>query len=109
MALRRGEIFALRQQDVDLAERTMVIGRSHEADTTKKGDHRDVLPILEPLVPYLEEAIRVSPSELVFPDRSGRMRSRDTDMKGGAESWSRRAWSTRTSCAASGGTAHAPS
>jgi len=81
MALRRGEIFALRKQDADLAERTMVIGRSHEADTTK-GDHSDVLPIPEPLVPYLEEAIRVSPSELVFPDRNGKMRSRDTDMKG---------------------------
>src|SRR5437868_4985084 len=81
MALRRGEIFALRKEDVNLAERTMVIGRSHEADTTK-GDHSDVLPVPEPLVPYLEEAIRVSPSELVFPDRNGKMRSRDTDMKG---------------------------
>ena len=81
MALRRGEIFALKKSHMNLADRTLVVAHSHEAETTK-GSHADVLPIPQPLVPYLQEAIRASPSELVFPDEKGRMRSRDSDMKG---------------------------
>jgi len=46
----------------------------HEADTTK-GGYADVLPIPDGLQPYLEAAIRLSPSDLVFRspmDRCGR-------------------------------------
>src|SRR5215813_9724784 len=80
MGLRRGEVLALRKQDVNLEDRTMVIGRSHGADTTK-GGHADVLPVPKPLVPYLEQAMKESNSELLFPDSEGEQRSSHTNLK----------------------------
>jgi integrase len=80
MGLRRGEVLALRKQDVNLEDRTMVIGRSHGADTTK-GGHADVLPIPKPLVPYLVQAINESDSELLFPAADGKRRSAHTNLK----------------------------
>lgn len=50
MGLRRGEVLALRKEDVNLEDRTMVLGCSHDADTTKSG-HADLLRIPKPLVP----------------------------------------------------------
>jgi integrase len=80
MGLRRGEVLALRKQDVNLEDRTMVIGRSHGADTTK-GGHADVLPVPKPLVRYLARAMKDSDSELLFPDAQGERRSPHTNLK----------------------------
>jgi integrase len=76
--LRKGELFGLRKTDVDLANRTITICRSYDRETTK-GGHADAIPIAEALVPFLEEAISFSTSELVFPGLDGRMRSQEAD------------------------------
>lgn len=70
--LRKGEIFGLRKTDVDLEGRTLTVARSYDNETTK-GGHADVLPIAEPLVPFLEAAIASSNSDLVFPNDDGGM------------------------------------
>lgn len=75
-ALRKGELAGLRKSDVDLKGRLIVVRRSYDRDTTK-GGHADVIPIAPALVPWLEEAIEASPSELVFPAPSGEMLRRD--------------------------------
>lgn len=54
LSLRKGESFALRVGDVDLAQRTVDVRRSHERNTTKNGRAR-LLPIVDELVPLLEE------------------------------------------------------
>ena len=72
--LRKGEIFGLRKSDVDLRNQSITVARSYDSDTTK-GGHADVIPIAEPLLPYLKEAMDASSSELVFPNESGGMRS----------------------------------
>jgi integrase len=72
--LRKGELFGLRKSDVDLRNGTITVARSYDKETTK-GGHADVLPIAEPLVPFLKAAIETSPSELVFPNPTGGMRS----------------------------------
>ena len=50
--MRRGELFALRKSDVDLALCTITVQRSHERDTTK-GGHADLITIAAPLLPIL--------------------------------------------------------
>ena len=77
--LRKGELFALRKADVDLAARLLTVRASHDATTTK-GGHADVIPIAEDCVPFLRSAIEASPSELVFPRPDGRRRSKDTKL-----------------------------
>jgi integrase len=77
-AMRKGELFGLRKSDVDLAARTITVARSYGRDTTK-GGHADMLPIATPLVPFLEWAMRHSPSELMFPDADGKMRKEGAD------------------------------
>ncbi len=52
--------------------------RSYDAETTK-GGHADLLPVADELVPWLEEAVRRSPSKLVFPRPDGSMHRRDID------------------------------
>ena len=74
--LRRGELLALRKQDVDLSGGTLAVSRSHDADTTK-GGHADLLPIARQLQPYLREAIATSPSELLFPNPDGSQQAHD--------------------------------
>jgi hypothetical protein len=54
------------------------VRRSYERETTK-GGHADAIPIAEALVPFLEEAIASSTSELVFPGPNGSMRSEEAD------------------------------
>lgn len=76
--LRKGELFGLRKTDVDLAHRSLTVCRSYERETTK-GGHADVIPIAEALVPFLEQALRSSKGELVFPDSAGRMRTQEAD------------------------------
>ncbi len=78
--LRKGELLALRKVDVDLQSRLLTVCRSWERDTTK-GGHSDVIPIAADLVPFLEEAIRRSPSELVFPADDGTMMRRDVALE----------------------------
>ncbi|WP_420835473.1 tyrosine-type recombinase/integrase [Archangium gephyra] len=78
--LRKGELLALRKSDVDLRNRLLTVARSWERDTTK-GGHAEVIPIAAELVPFLEEAFSVSPSELVFPDDNGCMRGRHVELE----------------------------
>jgi len=79
LGLRKGELFALRKSDVDLAGMTATIQRSYLRPTTK-GGHVDTLPIPPQLVPYIEHAMATSGSELLFPASDGSMRSVDNDM-----------------------------
>jgi integrase len=74
--LRKGELLGLLKSDIDLKERTILVQHSYEAETTK-GGHADLLPIAAELVPWLEEAIRRSPSKLVFARPDGGMHRRD--------------------------------
>jgi len=76
--MRKGELFGLRRQDVDLRERLIVVRRSYDSDTTK-GKHADVLPIASALLPYLEHALERSTSEFVFSGPTGKMRSEEAD------------------------------
>src|SRR5262249_47180335 len=76
--MRKGELFGLRRQDVDLRERLIVVRRSYDSDTTK-GKHADVLPIAAALLPYLQHALENSSTELVFPGPDGRMRTEEAD------------------------------
>jgi len=71
-ALRKGELLALRKNDVDLERRQILVRRSWSRETTK-GGHQDAIPIARELVPYLEAAMRASATELVFPRPDGRM------------------------------------
>jgi len=64
--IRKGELLALRKTDVDLMDGLILVQRSGSRDTTK-GGHADAIPIHPELAPYLVEAIRRTPSELVFP------------------------------------------
>ncbi len=74
--LRKGELLALRKEDVDLEARRLTVARSHDRDTTK-GNRADVIPIAEEAVPYFQQASAASLSELLFPAPDGSMRRRD--------------------------------
>ena len=50
------------------------------ADDTKGGDDGTV-PIPEPLRPYLDAAIKLSPSKWIFPAADGKQRAPDTNLK----------------------------
>lgn len=76
--LRKGELFGLRKSDVDLGHRTITVRRSYDRETTK-GGHADAIPVAEALVPFLEDALATSTSELVFPGPDGRMGSPEAD------------------------------
>jgi integrase len=77
-ALRKGELFGLKRTDVDLKERTLLVARSYDKETTK-GKHADLIPIAPPVVPFLEHALETSKSAFVFPAEDGTMRSPDLD------------------------------
>lgn len=78
LGLRKGELFGLRKEDVDLPARLVKVTRSYDRKTTK-GGHVDLLPIPEPVVPYLQAALEASECELVFPDEDGKMRTEEAD------------------------------
>src|SRR6185369_11678429 len=79
--LRKGELFALRKTDVDLAAGIITVCRSHDRDTPKNG-RADAVPInSELLAHYLEQAIRSSPSDLVFPAPNGKMFRKQTQLE----------------------------
>ncbi len=77
LALRKGEVCGLKKSDVDLEALTVRVARSYEYDTTKGGKVA-VLPLPEPLLPYLRDAMARSPSEYVFPGPAGTMRTQDS-------------------------------
>jgi integrase len=79
--MRKGELLALRKQDVDLVSRVIVVRRSWERDTTK-GGHGKAIPIAEALVPWFKAAMAHSTSALVFPTEDGRMHRRDVPLEG---------------------------
>ncbi len=70
--LRKGELFGLRKADLDFQIGIIFVRRSYDRDTTK-GGHEDGIPMARELVPYLQAAVRRSPSELVFPRPDGSM------------------------------------
>ena len=78
--LRKGELLGLRKSDVDLVGRLISVRRSYARDTTK-GGHAEAVPIASELVPYLQEAIRRSPSDLVFPNEDGSMLSDESSLQ----------------------------
>ena len=77
MALRKGELAGSYKSDVDLSTRTFRVRRSWERQTTKGGEPAE-LPIPEPLVPYLEVALK-TPGPFLFPNSCGGMLSRASD------------------------------
>jgi integrase len=78
--LRKGELLGLRKSDVDLAARQVAVARSYDHETTKSGRAR-VVPIASELVPYLETAIALSPSPLLFPADDGSMMRPDVALE----------------------------
>ena len=80
LGLRRGELLALQKDDVDVREGTITVRRSGEFNLTKGGDDATV-PIPAPLLPYLEAAIKLSPSRWVFPAADGTQRAPNTNLK----------------------------
>ena len=78
--LRKGELLGLRKADVDFDLRLIFVRRSY-ARAIPKGDHEEGVPIAAELVPYLQEAIKSSPSELVFPRRDGSMYLPNTQLE----------------------------
>lgn len=78
--LRKGELLGLHKSDVNLVGRIIMVRRSYDRETTK-GGRAGAVPIASELVPYLEHAIRQSPSELVFPRADGSMMSAETPLE----------------------------
>jgi len=79
--MRRGELLGLRKSDVDLAAGLINIARSHDQGTTK-GKRAEAIPIARELIPYLQQALKRSPSELVFPNQKGEMMRPDVALEG---------------------------
>ena len=75
--LRKGEVAGLRKADVALVGGTLMIRASYDRDTTK-GGHADVIPLPEPLLPYVEAALQTRGSYL-FPAADGSRRPPDSD------------------------------
>ncbi len=78
--LRKGELFGLRKTDVDLDVGVIMVKRSYNRVTTK-GKRSDAIPVAAELRPYLEHALRVSPSDLVFPREDGTMHAETTQLE----------------------------
>jgi integrase len=79
--MRKGELFALRKRDVDLASGIITVCRSHDRGT-KKGGRAEAVPInSELLAQYLQHAMDESPSDLVFPGTGGRMHRKGTQLE----------------------------
>ena len=77
LGLRRGELFALRREDVDLHARSLLVRRSHDREQTKNGIDR-LLPCTDELWAIVEPYLSTLPAGgLVFPGRAGRRLHRD--------------------------------
>jgi integrase len=79
LGLRKGELFGLRREDVNLVDRELTIARSHSAETTK-GKKAVVLPIPKVLFPFLEHALSIAPGKVLFPTTDGAIRPESTSM-----------------------------
>lgn len=75
--LRKGECAGMRKTDVDLQRWLLTVRASYDNDTTK-GSHADVLPIPEPMRPFIEAGMRGRGAYL-FPDLKGKMRTEEAD------------------------------
>jgi len=80
LALRKGELFGMQKEDVNLPDLEITITRSHKRNTTK-GGKAVVLPIPKPLVQYLKHAIATAKGSLLFPRADGSMRHEKTHME----------------------------
>jgi len=78
MGLRKGELFALRKADVDLARGTITVARSHDRNATKGGDPA-ILPLPAPLRPWIEYQLEHARGPLLFPAPDGSQRKREAD------------------------------
>jgi len=76
---RPGELKALRKSDVDLERGFVTVHRSNARNQTKTGRTREV-PIPRGARDALIEAMRLSPSELVFPRPDGRRQREDVKL-----------------------------
>lgn len=79
MGPRKGELFGLRKEDIDLRARTMWIRRSYGRNTTKTGRPR-LVPIPAAVVEDLRQAVEESPTEYVFPAADGGLRRKDAQL-----------------------------
>lgn len=77
LGLRPGELFALRKEDISFDRGLVYVRRSHARDTTKTGTPR-TLPLLSCIAGDVLEAIRESPSQLLFPAADGELKRADT-------------------------------
>ena len=73
--LRKGELCGLRKSDVDLPQRLLTVRYSYDRPFPKSRRQR-VVRIPEELVPFLEHALASEPGLLLFPDKSGQMRTK---------------------------------
>ncbi len=79
--MRRGELLGLRKSDVDLTAGLINVARSHGRGTTK-GKRAEAIPIARELVPYLQQALKRSRTDLVFPNEQGEMMRPDVALEG---------------------------
>src|SRR4051812_17266366 len=73
---RKGELFGLRNSDVDLKRRLLMVRRSYDRETTK-GAREEAVPIAAALVPFLEDALTASKGALLSPRPDGEMRTEE--------------------------------
>jgi len=109
LGLRKGELFALRKSDVDLARGTITVARSHDRDSTK-GGVAAVLPLPSALRPWIEHQLEHAPGPLVFPPRTAlRESARRTRRRSCGTRWHAPAsWMGTSTAAAGAGTRSAP-
>src|SRR5256885_14956174 len=79
LGVRRGDLIALRKEDLDLVAGTLTVTRSRDADTTK-GGRTVTLPIPAALEPFLETAVGASPSAWLSPKPDGSRGNLDLDV-----------------------------
>lgn len=74
--LRRGELLALRRDDVDFVRSVLRVARSNDSETTKSGKTRYV-GIPDELVLYLKRQLAAHPHAFVFPSTNGGLQRGD--------------------------------
>jgi integrase len=78
-AMRLGELYGLRKQDINWKAMEIVVRHSWGHETTKA--RKDlVIPIIPDLVPYLRAAVDSSDSMLVFPNEKGGMHTENINI-----------------------------